>query len=82
MLFKAKTGKNFKDYLSNLRIQKAEELLMRPEFKISEVAELVGYNDSGYFIKVFKNKLGCTPNQFREQRKWSGNFTETKARTV
>ncbi len=77
--FKAKTGKNFKDYLSNLRIQKAEELLMHPEFKISEVAELVGYNDSGYFIKVFKNKLGCTPNQFREQRKWSGGLTKTKA---
>lgn len=74
--FKDKTGKNFKDYLSNLRIQKAEELLMCPEFKISEVAELVGYNDSGYFIKVFKNKSGCTPNQFREQRKWSGHQPE------
>ena len=67
--FKVKTGKNFKDYISNLRIQKAEELLMCSEFKISEVAELMGYNDSGYFIKVFKNKLGCTPSQFRESKR-------------
>ena len=34
---------------------------MCSEFKISEVAELMGYNDSGYFIKVFKNKLGVPP---------------------
>lgn len=42
---------------------------MCSEFKISEVAELMGYNDSGYFIKVFKNKLGCTPSQFRESKR-------------
>ena len=69
LCFKKKTGINFKEYLCNLRIRKAEELLMRPEFKITEIAELVGYNDSGYFIKVFKNRLGCTPRQYREQRK-------------
>lgn len=72
LCFKKRTGINFKEYICDLRIRKAEELLMRPEFKITEIAELVGYHDSGYFIKVFKNKLGCTPRQYREQKRAAG----------
>jgi len=63
--FKQRTGQSFNDYLNNLRIEKAKELLLIPELKITEVGELVGYHNSSYFIKVFKLKTGLTPNDFR-----------------
>lgn len=65
--FKLRTGKNFNEYLNELRIDKASELLKRPGLKVSEVGELVGYNNSSYFIKVFRKKTGMTPSDFRNK---------------
>ncbi|TBL70332.1 AraC family transcriptional regulator [Paenibacillus thalictri] len=64
--FKQITGVNFVDFLMTLRIEKAKELLIGTQLKISEVARQVGYQHS-YFNKIFKGTVGLTPTQYREQ---------------
>lgn len=68
-IFSETVGIVFTDYLTNIRIKKACELLCtRPDFKIYEIAEAVGYNSTKYFIKVFKEKTGSTPADYRLKR--------------
>jgi AraC-like DNA-binding protein len=64
--FKQVAGLNYVDYIMNVRIDKAKELLMSTQLKISEIAEQVGYQHS-YFNKIFKGAVGSTPTQYREQ---------------
>ena len=63
--FKQVTGKNFIDYLTELRMDKAKELLRESEMKINTVAEQVGYRHS-YFNRIFKKLEGMTPTRYRE----------------
>ena len=66
-IFKKETGTNFVDYLTNYRIRKAKELLSSaPQSTVAEIAESVGFRDTGYFCKVFKKAPGFTPNRFRK----------------
>lgn len=66
-LFKEETGKNFVEYLSAYRIQKALVLLAQTSLKIYEVAEKVGYNEARHFLKVFKEFQELTPNEYRKK---------------
>ncbi|MFC5448848.1 helix-turn-helix domain-containing protein [Paenibacillus aestuarii] len=63
--FKQVTGKNFIDYLTELRMEKAKELLRESEIKINDVADQVGYQHS-YFNRIFKKLEGMTPTRYRE----------------
>lgn len=63
-LFTKELGKSFSDYLKEYRIDKAKELLVRNKMKIYEVAEKVGYSDSKYFCKVFKEVIGMSPKEY------------------
>lgn len=63
--FKQVTGKNFIDYLTGIRMDKAKELLRESVLKINDVAEQVGYQHS-YFNRIFKKQEGMTPSQYRE----------------
>ncbi|PZE22011.1 AraC family transcriptional regulator [Paenibacillus xerothermodurans] len=63
--FKQITGVNFIDYLTNLRIEKAKELLRETAMKISDVASKVSYQHT-YFNRIFKKYEGVTPSQYRE----------------
>lgn len=66
-LYKRETGRNLMDYLLDVRIQKAKELLMQPgKYKVYEVSELVGYTDYAYFSKLFKKQTGVTPKSFQK----------------
>lgn len=65
-LFKKELGKNFVDYLNEIRIAKAKELLKDLRFKTYEVAELVGISDAHYFSKLFKKHEGITPSEYRD----------------
>jgi two-component system response regulator YesN len=67
-LFKKKTGINFIPYLQKLRIEKSKKLLLNPQYKIYEVATLIGFADEKYFFKVFKSLTGITPNEYRDKR--------------
>lgn len=66
-IFKEAGDKNFHEFLTEVRIGKAIELLKDKRKKISEIAEQIGYHDTNYFFKVFKKTTGMTPKQFREQ---------------
>lgn len=51
--------------LLTTRIDKAKSLLVNYNFKINEIAEMAGFNDTCYFTRQFKKTVGCTPNQYR-----------------
>ena len=67
-LFKIYTGENFTDYLINLRMEKAMELLCEGNMKISEVSESVGYDNIKYFSRIFKRRTGKTPIDYKKER--------------
>lgn len=66
LLFSERTGKNFIDYLTGCRINKAKELLKHTEMRIYEIANAVGYNDPFYFSNCFKKITGKNPSEYRE----------------
>ncbi|MFC4776662.1 helix-turn-helix domain-containing protein [Paenibacillus sp. GCM10023252] len=66
--FKETTGTNYVDYLTQFRVERSKELLMRTDMKIVEVAESVGYQHS-YYNRVFKRYEGVTPSQYRIDHK-------------
>ncbi|WP_168122810.1 response regulator [Paenibacillus sp. HB172176] len=65
-LYKLETGEGISDYLSRLKMETAAHLLRSSTNKIYEIAEHVGYQKTSYFIKVFKDRYGITPQEFRE----------------
>lgn len=68
--FKEVTGFGFKEYLLNLRIKKACELLLSTKMSITEIAYESGFNDSNYFGDVFKKSKGISPLQYRKNREY------------
>jgi two-component system response regulator YesN len=67
-LFSQGTGETITEYLNWLRMEKAKQFLLdHPNLKVYEVAYLVGYADKIYFQKLFKKKVGMTPNEYREK---------------
>lgn len=67
ILFKEKIGMNFIDYLRMIRIEKAKELLQNSIYKIYEVSEMVGYNNTKHFTTTFRALTGISPSEFREK---------------
>ena len=55
------------DYITEIRIDKACELIKADKYKIYEVAEIVGYSSSQYFSQVFKRAKGITPQEYDER---------------
>lgn len=66
-MFKKVTGLNFTDYVSRLRIEKAKNLLLNPNLRISEIAYEVGFQSLTHFNRVFKRILGQSPTEYRGQ---------------
>ena len=68
-LFKHQIGVTFIDYLTNLRIAKAKELLRNPQLSMKEICSEVGYNNPNYFSRIFKKSTGMTPTEYKEGEK-------------
>ena len=66
-MFKKVTGINFTDYLSRVRIEKAKNLLLNPNLRVSEIAFEVGFQSLTHFNRVFKKLLGQSPTEYRAQ---------------
>ncbi len=64
-LFRREMGVTFSDYLTKVRVSRAKELLMEGR-TVEDVCGRVGYNDSNYFIKIFKKYVGVTPSKYRK----------------
>lgn len=66
-VFHKTTGLSFKQYVTDLRIKAARQLLIETDLKIYEVAQRVGYAESKYFIVKFEEAEGVTPSEFRKR---------------
>ena len=64
-LFKNEIGVGFLAYLTNIRMERAKQLLLSTSLSIAEVSEQSGYSDYRVFTKVFKKSEGITPSQYR-----------------
>lgn len=65
--FKSVTGTTPQNYILNLRISNAKNLLITTDYKIMEISQLVGLTDSMYFCKRFKKLVGITPTEYRRK---------------
>lgn len=63
--FKLETGKTFVEYLTDYRMQIAMELLKNSAQKVYEISQEVGYKSLKYFCKIFKERTGLTPLEYR-----------------
>ena len=63
--FKSKTNSTFIDYLNNLRIAKACQLLTETSQTVAEICYECGFNNMSNFIRMFKKKKAYTPNEYR-----------------
>lgn len=66
-LFKEVTGINFLQYLNGYRLNMAIDMMKEGGVNISEIAPKCGFQNPGYFAKIFKRYFGMTPTQFRDQ---------------
>ena len=67
-VFKENEDQNLSGYITNVRMEKAAQLLMEPELKVHDVMEKVGYQKSQYFSKLFREKYGVTPVEYKKSR--------------
>ena len=65
-LFKKDTGKNFTEYLNDVRIDKAVGLLRHTNHSVYTIAEKVGYKSYNHFYLTFKGAMGCSPKEYRD----------------
>ena len=64
-IFSQEKGITFIEFLTNVRIEKAKELLRSTTLRSSEISQAVGYKDSHYFSYLFKKETGLTPREYR-----------------
>jgi two-component system response regulator YesN len=67
VVFSQENNRTFKEYLTEIRMNKAKELLRMTALKSADIAYRVGYNDPHYFSTAFKKHTGLTPTEFRSQ---------------
>ena len=66
-VFKRATGRTVLETLTEIRLERARELLGRPGLKVSEIARLVGYRNSQSLVRFFRRRHGVSPSQYRTQ---------------
>ncbi|MDT0122142.1 helix-turn-helix domain-containing protein [Paenibacillus sp. RRE4] len=66
-LFKKEMGVTFGDFVTDMRIRRAMDMLVVSPAKVSEIAAISGYEDVKYFSRLFKKHTGKTPSEYREQ---------------
>lgn len=68
-MIKKELGKNFTDYLSEIRIDEAKRLMTDQKWKIYEVGEMVGYKNPRYFARIFERIVGMSPSEYRKKHR-------------
>lgn len=64
--FKSQTGRTILEYLTDLRLAVAKELLKEGKIKVKDVSVKVGYDNISYFTQLFSKKYGVTPNEYKK----------------
>lgn len=67
-LYKQKTGENISTYLTAVRLDRAEKLILETNLRLSQIAALVGYPNASYFSQIYKKYRGVSPTDLREQK--------------
>ena len=65
-LLKKQTGMTFIGYVQNIRLEEAKRLLVETDMAVEDISEAVGYQNKGYFYRIFEKKFGCTPAKIRK----------------
>lgn len=60
-LFRLELDCTFNDYLTRVRVEKAVELMKKPEFSVEQVSKAIGFKSQSYFAEVFRKYIGVTP---------------------
>lgn len=68
-IFKKEFGMTISEYVTYYRMQMAKDYISSGKYKLSDIAERVGYNDSGYFSKSFKKFYGYNPSEYETLKK-------------
>lgn len=66
VLFKAETGLTIRQYVKRLRMQRAKELAGATFLHVSEIADLLKYNNASHFVRDFRRMFGVTPVVYRK----------------
>lgn len=72
-LFKEQTGETYINYVTSARLEKAKKLLADGALIIKEISADIGYNDQNYFSKLFRQKYGETPSEYRQRMLGKGD---------
>lgn len=64
-LFKQQSGVGFSDYKTDIKIERAKELLEKTDYRIKRIAYELGYENSESFVRIFKKRTGTTPSRYR-----------------
>lgn len=67
--FKAKQGITVLDYITNLKMETARDLLLTTSFTVAQIAEKIGYANEKTFTRRFKQMMGVTPGEYRKKEK-------------
>ncbi len=67
-IFKREKGETFTKYVNRLRIEKSKPLLLQPEMRMSDIAQMMGFEDQSYYTKVFKSVTGVSPLRYKEAK--------------
>ncbi len=67
-IFKREKGETFTKYVNRLRIEKSKPLLLKPEMRMSDIAQMMGFEDQSYYTKVFKSVTGVSPLRYKEAK--------------
>ena len=70
-IYKERTGRNIIDRITEVRLEKAEELLSGTDMPITEICRATGYSSSSYFHRVFRKKHLISPGEYRQKMKES-----------
>jgi signal transduction histidine kinase/DNA-binding LacI/PurR family transcriptional regulator/AraC-like DNA-binding protein len=76
-IFHAELGLTLWEYLKRYRINKALALLSQTDQSITEIAARVGFDDTGYFARVFNKIMACSPREYRRKIRTGGNPVTT-----
>ena len=74
--FRKVMDENFVSYVNRIKVERAVDLLKNGNKSINVIAEMLGYTDASYFIKVFKRYTGTTPLSFRRRGNRFDSFSD------
>lgn len=81
-VFRKDAGMGLIDYIHEQRLMHAKSLLASTELPVAVIAENSGFTDLNYFSRLFRKKVGCSPSEFREEKRNQTERFQTEGESV